>query len=218
MTISNKKLQDSIRDKTLYLDLTEFDEKDIASIFSFLDKHPEVCALHVQTPPTTATRPYGFDSNILNSMISFWRDNYPMGGTMTMSGPRVFNSNGKITVTGPYLFIQKCDPRAPRSAYSYLGGSEEIIYHSKPPNTVPMMVLGGFIAVLGIAAVAIAFVLLHAATLGLAGLLVVGAGMAATLLGVGLFSYGARQYNHHGRADRYSDACDHLAEGHCQPS
>jgi len=56
-----------------------------------------------------------------------------------------------------------------------------------------MLVLGGFIAAAGIAAVAIAFTLLNAVTLGTAGLVVVGVGVAAVLSGVGLFA--ANSYN-----------------------
>lgn len=48
-----------------------------------------------------------------------------------------------------------------------------------------MQVLGGFIAVAGIAAVATAFVLLNASTFGL---VVAGIGAAAVLWGIGLFA------------------------------
>ena len=57
--------------------------------------------------------------------------------------------------------------------------------------SVSMMVLGGFIATAGIAAVAIAFTVLNAATFGVAGLVVAGIGVAAALSGVGLFARGA---------------------------
>ena len=59
-----------------------------------------------------------------------------------------------------------------------------------------MQVLGGFMAVVGCAAVATAFILLNAATLGVAGLIVAG-GLATIFAGVGLFaagSYKNRQY------------------------
>lgn len=58
-------------------------------------------------------------------------------------------------------------------------------------SNVSMMVLGGFIATAGIAAVAIAFTVLNAATFGIAGLVVAGIGVAAALSGVGLFATGA---------------------------
>lgn len=54
-----------------------------------------------------------------------------------------------------------------------------------------MMVLGGFIAAAGIAAVAIAFTVLNVATFGIVGLVVAGIGVAAALSGVGLFATGA---------------------------
>ena len=54
-----------------------------------------------------------------------------------------------------------------------------------------MMILGGFIAAVGIAAVAIAFTVLNAATFGIAGLVVAGVGIVATLSGIGLFATGA---------------------------
>ena len=61
------------------------------------------------------------------------------------------------------------------------------------PSTVniSMMVLGGFIAFVGIAAVAIAFTVLNAATFGAAGIVVASVGAAAVLSGVGLFATGA---------------------------
>lgn len=61
---------------------------------------------------------------------------------------------------------------------------------STPFSNTSMQVLGGFIAVIGAAAVAVAFVALNAATLGLAGLIVAGSGSAAILGGVGLFAAG----------------------------
>ena len=54
--------------------------------------------------------------------------------------------------------------------------------------SISMVVLEGFIAVAGIAAVAVAFAVLNAATFGIAGLIVAGVGAAATLCGVGLFA------------------------------
>ena len=53
-----------------------------------------------------------------------------------------------------------------------------------------MQILGGFIAAIGIAAVATAFVALNAATFGIAGLVVAGLGAVAILGGVGLFAVG----------------------------
>lgn len=61
---------------------------------------------------------------------------------------------------------------------------------STPFSNISMQVLGGFIAVIGAAAVAVAFVALNAATFGLAGLIVAGLGSAAILGGVGLFAAG----------------------------
>lgn len=57
-------------------------------------------------------------------------------------------------------------------------------------SNTSMQMLGGFIAVMGIAAVATAFVALNAATFGIAGLAVAGLGMTAILGGIGLFSAG----------------------------
>lgn len=66
--------------------------------------------------------------------------------------------------------------------------------NSSSVGDISMMVLGGFIAAAGIAAVAIAFTLLNAATFGIAGLITAGVGVAATLAGVGLFAGGAHKY------------------------
>lgn len=59
--------------------------------------------------------------------------------------------------------------------------------HSSSTGTIGMMVLGGFIAAVGAAAVAIAFTVLNAATLGIPGLVLAGAGIAAALIGCGIF-------------------------------
>ncbi|HBD7476101.1 TPA: hypothetical protein KKX77_002628 [Legionella pneumophila] len=63
--------------------------------------------------------------------------------------------------------------------------------HASSMSNISMMVLGGFIAAAGIAAVAIAFTVLNAATFGITGLLVAGIGSGAVLAGVGLFASGA---------------------------
>lgn len=58
-------------------------------------------------------------------------------------------------------------------------------------SNISMMVLNGFIAAAGIAAVAIAFTVLNAATFGIAGLIVAAGGTAAALIGAGFFATGA---------------------------
>ena len=57
-------------------------------------------------------------------------------------------------------------------------------------NTINMQVLGGFIAVLGAAAVAVAFIALNAATFGLPGLIMAAVGIAALVAGIGFFIAG----------------------------
>ncbi|MCA0404089.1 MAG: DnaJ domain-containing protein [Proteobacteria bacterium] len=57
-------------------------------------------------------------------------------------------------------------------------------------SNISMQILGGFIATLGIAAVALAFIVLNASTLGLAGIVIAGVGFAAALAGTGLFATG----------------------------
>lgn len=73
-----------------------------------------------------------------------------------------------------------------------------------------MMVLGGFIAVAGIAAVAIAFTLLNAATFGVAGLVVAGLGVTSILAGVGLFTAGTYR-NRQATSNESLDDSAHLA-------
>lgn len=73
--------------------------------------------------------------------------------------------------------------------------NSEVLFASKRNassiSNISMMVLGGFIAAAGIAAVAIAFTVLNVATFGIVGLVVAGIGVAAALSGVGLFATGA---------------------------
>ena len=73
-----------------------------------------------------------------------------------------------------------------------------------------MMVLGGFITCVGIAAVASAFTLLVAVTLGTAGLVIASVGAAAVLAGVGLFGTGAYK-NYHANPDITLDNATSLA-------
>lgn len=53
---------------------------------------------------------------------------------------------------------------------------------------ISMQILNGFIAVLGVAAVAVAFTALNAASMGIPGLVVATAGVASILTGIGLFA------------------------------
>lgn len=75
---------------------------------------------------------------------------------------------------------------------------------STPFSNTSMQILGGFIAALGVAAIATAFVALNAATLGIAGLVVAGFGVAALLGGVGLFAAGTYK-KHQSTADLVID-------------
>ena len=67
-----------------------------------------------------------------------------------------------------------------------------------------MMVLNGFIAAAGIAAVAVAFTLLNAATFGITGLVVAIGGTAAALTGIGFFAAGASNSKSKKNDDSYS--------------
>lgn len=64
---------------------------------------------------------------------------------------------------------------------------------SSNERNISMMVLGGFIAAAGIAAVAIAFAVLNATTFGVAGLVVAGVGIATVMSGIGLFATGTNK-------------------------
>jgi len=74
------------------------------------------------------------------------------------------------------------------------GGHNDFIGNPNNPFHIPnthhninMQILGAFIAAVGIAAIAVAFTVLNAATLGIPGVVVAGAGLAAALTGLGLF-------------------------------
>ena len=66
-------------------------------------------------------------------------------------------------------------------------------------SPISMMVLGGFISALGVAAVALAFIALNASTFGIAGVAMTATGAAAALAGVGVFAVGA--YKSKGKPD-----------------
>ncbi|MCL9684410.1 hypothetical protein [Legionella maioricensis] len=70
---------------------------------------------------------------------------------------------------------------------------EEVIVRRPPSafSNLSMQILGGFITVLGVAAIATAFAALNAATFGIGGLVLAGIGIAATLAGIGLFAAGS---------------------------
>lgn len=67
-------------------------------------------------------------------------------------------------------------------------GRPDLERNSPSMTNISMVVLGGFIAAAGIAAVAIAFTVLNAATLGIPGLVTAAIGAAAVLSGIGLFA------------------------------
>jgi hypothetical protein len=70
--------------------------------------------------------------------------------------------------------------------------NKSIINTSPEPllSNITMQILGGFIVAAGIAAIAIAFVALNAATFGVAGLVTAGVGIGLLLGGFGLFATG----------------------------
>ena len=63
-------------------------------------------------------------------------------------------------------------------------------------NGITMQIWGGFLSVVGVAAVAVAFVVLNAFTLGVSGLFVASLGAASLLTGLGLFAAGNNKVNH----------------------
>jgi ankyrin repeat protein len=72
----------------------------------------------------------------------------------------------------------------------------ELVNHgSNISHTMMNMVLGGFVSSSGIAAIAIAFTVLNAATLDTDGLVLAGAGVTATLYGIGLFAISGYKNN-----------------------
>ncbi|WP_133129323.1 hypothetical protein [Legionella yabuuchiae] len=60
-------------------------------------------------------------------------------------------------------------------------------------SNISMMILGGFIAAVGISAIALAFTVLNVATFGAAGIALATMGAAATISGLGLFAVGAHK-------------------------
>ena len=70
---------------------------------------------------------------------------------------------------------------------------DERLSFEEKSNAISMMLLGEFIAALGITAIAVAFAVLNAATFGAPGVALAWAGVAVTLSGVGLFSVGASE-------------------------
>ncbi|WP_133131228.1 ankyrin repeat domain-containing protein [Legionella yabuuchiae] len=72
---------------------------------------------------------------------------------------------------------------------------QEIAKHAPPLlGNISMMILGGFIAAVGISAVAIAFTVLNVDTFETAGITLATMGVATTLSGVGLFAAGAHKH------------------------
>lgn len=96
------------------------------------------------------------------------------------------------TVTNPSNQQQTLEPLH-ESEQSHLNKKIETDTntHNNTPHSfsnIRMQVLGGFIAVLGISAIAISFVALNAATFGIVGLVCAGVGVALLLTGVGFFA------------------------------
>ncbi len=85
-------------------------------------------------------------------------------------------------VPGPIEFIEPNEQQVPAQ-------TEENVQPCTLAN-ISMLVLSGFVTVVGIAAVAIAFTALNAVTCGIAGVAVASVGVALTLSGIGLFATG----------------------------
>ncbi|MCC5792304.1 MAG: hypothetical protein JJT82_06835 [Legionellaceae bacterium] len=95
--------------------------------------------------------------------------------------------------------------------YAFLGEQTPIelcpaVPKASSATTVPfnMTILGGFIAVAGIASVALAFTVFHAATLGITGLVMATLGVSAAAFGLGLFA-SARQPAHQPQTNQWCD-------------
>ncbi|WP_165475053.1 ankyrin repeat domain-containing protein [Legionella yabuuchiae] len=72
--------------------------------------------------------------------------------------------------------------------------TQEIAKHAPPLlGNISMMIWGGFIAAVGISAIAVAFTVLNVDTIGTTGIALATMGIAATLSGVGLFAAGAHK-------------------------
>lgn len=89
-----------------------------------------------------------------------------------------------------FVFLGQIKKLAPENMQSNIE-----IESSSSMNNISMMVLGGFVAALGVAAVATAFIMLNALTGGVVGLVVAGIGIASILSGIGLFATGACRNN-----------------------
>jgi hypothetical protein len=78
----------------------------------------------------------------------------------------------------------------------------EVDINYSPITNISLMVLSGFIASVGITAVAIAFSALNAAIFGIAGIIVATIGVTTALSGMGLFAVSA--YKHRQKTDENS--------------
>ncbi len=91
----------------------------------------------------------------------------------------------QIPVQNKLLFYPVCALANENAEYNAFQTVEK---NSLSTANISMMVLGGFIAAVGISVVAIAFTVLNASTFGISGLVVAGFGVACTLSSLGLFS------------------------------
>lgn len=80
-------------------------------------------------------------------------------------------------------------PNDGNNAGAFMGNPNFNFHPKNVSYNIYMQVLAGFIAVLGIAAVVVAFAALNAATCGVAGVIVATVGFAALVGGVGLFKH-----------------------------
>jgi hypothetical protein len=98
--------------------------------------------------------------------------------------------------TGSYTALIALDNMLPIANPVDLPRETHLLLAESQTSNAPigMMVLSGFITAIGITAIALSFALLNLATFGTLGLIVAGAGLAATLTGVGLFSYAINQF------------------------
>ncbi len=188
MPISFEEIKKSVQNNHLHIDGIRLKDDDINIICKFLEQHKSITSLFINSKyigdegakalaEMTSLRSLDVSVNKIG-------DEGAEALAKMTSLTSLDVSDNKIGYIGTNALKANTSIKSINMRNCGLDGKEAIV-------NISMMVFGGFIAALGVTAVAIAFTSLHAATFGIAGVAVAGIGIAALTSGVGLFASGA---------------------------
>ena len=168
--ITLEAIEARINKNQLVLDGCQIKDEDIITICEYLDKHPNVTKLWLDQNQITSEGVETLSKNKTVTFLSLWQNKIDDKGAIILA-----ENNESIVHLNLY------DNQITEKGKSALEDMLNRNQNKVKASNINMMVLGGFIAVAGIALTALAFTLLNSVTFGVPAI-------AVTCLGLGLFA------------------------------